>query len=226
MKILLIEDEIKIANAIKKGLEHEKYLVEVFHDGEEGLGAILDSEHDLVILDCMLPSLDGVEVCRKARAAKVKTPIIMLTARSQSEDKVGGLDAGADDYLVKPFSFEELLARLRALLRRPNNLTDNLMRVDDLVLDTATYEVSRDGKKVNLSRTEFNLLAYLMRNAGLVLTKDTIISHVWNFDADILPNTVEAYIGYLRAKIDKPFKSKPLIKTLRGFGYKLDGKLE
>ena len=150
-------------------------------------------------------------------------PIIILTAKDRIHDRVSGLNAGADDYLVKPFSFEELLARVRALLRRPPTTKDNILKVSDLSLNTITFEVKRGGKTINLSAKEFSLLEYLMRNSGQVLSKDKIISHVWDFDTDILPNTVEVYIGYLRSKIDRPFKGSPLIHTLRGFGYRLGG---
>lgn len=222
MNILLVEDERKIAHAIKQGFRQETYVCETYHDGESGLAAAIGSEYDVIILDRMLPGLDGLEVCKKIREAGVQTPIIMLTAKGQIRDRIAGLDAGADDYLVKPFAFAELLARVRALLRRPHETISNTLQVADLTLDTITYEVKRDDTLLRLSQTEFSLLEYLMRNHGRVLSKDTIITHVWDFDADILPNTVEAYIAYLRAKVDKPFPSKtPLIQTVRGFGYKL-----
>lgn len=222
MNILLVEDERKIAHAIKQGFRQETYVCETYHDGESGLAAAIGSEYDVIILDRMLPGLDGLEVCKKIREAGVQTPIIMLTAKGQIRDRIAGLDAGADDYLVKPFAFAELLARVRALLRRPHETISNTLQVADLTLDTITYEVKRDDTLLRLSQTEFSLLEYLMRNHGRVLSKDTITTHVWDFDADILPNTVEAYIAYLRAKVDKPFPSKtPLIQTVRGFGYKL-----
>lgn len=180
-------------------------------------------EYDVVILDRMLPGgVDGIQVCETARAEGIKTPIIMLTAKGQIRDRVVGLNAGADDYIVKPFSFEELLARARALLRRPHELEQNVLKVDDLTLDTLAYEVRREGKRIDLSQTEYSLLEYMMRNAGRVLSKDMIINHVWDFDADVLPNSVEVYVSYLRGKIDRPFKkSAPLIQTVRGFGYRL-----
>ncbi len=221
MKVLLIEDEIKIANAIARGLKQERFLVEVVNDGDSGLACALGDEYDLMIIDRMLPGTEGVEIVRQVRQKKIKTPILILTAKGQINDKVEGLDAGADDYLVKPFSFEELLARVRALLRRPSGVENEIIEVDCLKLNTRTYEIFRGNMPIELSRTEFALLEYLMRNAGQILTKDQIISHVWDFDADILPNTVEAYIGYLRRKIDSPFKKK-LIKTVRGFGYKVE----
>lgn len=222
MKALIVEDEPKIAAALKRGLSQERYTVDVYDDGELGLAAALSNEYDVIILDRMLPSIGGLGVCRRIRQAKITTPIIMLTAMSQIKDRIEGLDAGADDYLVKPFSFEELLARIRALLRRPADTTDNILQVGDLTLDTVSYEVRRAQKLVKLTSTEFALLEYLMRNSGHLLSKDKIISHVWDFDSDVLPNTVEAYIGALRRKIDRPFKSKALIKTERGFGYKIE----
>lgn len=223
MKLLIIEDEHKIARALQQGFKQERYTSEVYYDGEEGLAAALADEYDLIILDRMLPSLDGVAICKELRAKGNHTPILMLTAKGQVRDRVEGLDAGADDYLVKPFSFEELLARVRALLRRPHEAHDSVLTVADLTLDPANFEVTRAGQKISLTSTEYALLEYLMRNHARVLTKENIISHVWDFDADVLPNTVEAYIGYLRAKIDRPFDSPPLIHTVRGFGYKIHG---
>jgi len=222
MNILLVEDEHKIANAIKTGFRQETYACEVCYDGDSGLAAALGGEYDVIILDRMLPGMDGVEICKEIRAKGIQTPIIMLTAKGQIRDKVGGLNSGADDYMVKPFAFEELLARIRALLRRPQDNVGNVLQVEDLSLDTITFDVKRGETKIKLSQTEFALLEYLMRNYGRVLSKDNIITHVWDFDSDVLPNTVEAYVGYLRTKIDKPFASAtPLIQTVRGFGYKL-----
>ena len=221
MKILIVEDEHKIANAMKQGFKQERMNVDVAYDADEGLAAAIGEEYDAIILDRMLPGGDGLEVCKSIRAKGIQTPIIILTAKSQIRDRVSGLNGGADDYLTKPFSFEELLARVRALLRRPQDNIGNVLRVGDLSLDTITFEVKRGEKTIKLSSTEFALLEYLMRNYGRVLSKTNIISHVWDFDADILPNTVEAYIGYLRNKIDKPFSSPALIQTIRGFGYKI-----
>ena len=221
MKILLVEDEHKIANALKQGFKQERLNVEVCYDGDSGLAAATNDEYDVIILDRMLPGVDGLQICRAIRAKGVQSPVLMLTAKGQIKDKVDGLNSGADDYMVKPFSFEELLARVHALMRRPHENIGNILQVQDLTLDTVSYEVTRRGKKISLSSTEFALLEYLMRNYGRVLSKTNIISHVWDFDADILPNTVEAYIGYLRSKIDKPFSdAAPLIRTVRGFGYK------
>lgn len=224
MKILLVEDERKIARALKLGFEQERMVVETYDDGESGLAAALADEYDIIILDRMLPGgMDGIDICRKVRAEGTKTPILLLTAKGQVKDRVEGLNAGADDYLVKPFSFEELLARVRALLRRPQDVAGSTLRVGDLELDPVTYDVRREGRSIDLSQTEYALLEYLMRNHGRVLSKTNIINHVWDFDADVLPNTVEAYVGYLRNKVDRPFKA-PLLHTVRGFGYKLEAK--
>lgn len=221
MKLLLIEDEPKIARAIKMGLEQERSTVEIMYDGPSGLAAAQGDSYDAIILDRMLPGgMDGLEICEEIRSKGIKTPILMLTAKGQIRDRVNGLNAGADDYLVKPFSFEELLARLRALTRRPHETNGTKLYVDNLTLDTISYDVQRAGKPISLSQTEYSLLEYLMRNKNRVLSKANIINHVWDFDADILPNTVEAYIGYLRNKIDKPF-DKPLLHTVRGFGYRI-----
>lgn len=222
MRILLIEDEEKIARAIKRGLEQEAYAVDIAFDGEEGLARALIGKFDLMILDRMLPGIDdGLDICRAVRRKKLRQPVLLLTARDSTKDRVEGLDSGADDYLVKPFSFEELLARIRALLRRPEQLMDTTLRAADLEMKPGTYEVRRGSTPIALSRKEFALLEYLMRNQGRVLSKDRIIAHVWDFDADILPNTVEAFIASLRQKIDRPFKGPALIRTMRGFGYKL-----
>lgn len=219
MRILVVEDEHKIANAIKAGLEQENYAVDVEYDADGGLGAALHENYDVMVIDRMLPGeIEGLEICRQVRAANIHTPILLLTARDQTRDRVEGLNSGADDYLVKPFSFEELLARLRALMRRPSITSGTVLKVDDLTLDPVKYKVQRGGRQLALSAKEFALLEYMMRNPNRVLTKDNIISHVWDFDADVLPNTVEVYVGYLRSKIDKPFK-KPLLRTRRGFGY-------
>lgn len=223
MRILIVEDDHKIANAIKRGLEQESFAVDVSYEAKDGLGMAVTVEYDLVILDRMLPgTADGLMICRAMRDQHIHTPVLILTAKDQVSDRVSGLNGGADDYLVKPFAFEELLARIRALLRRPEVRTGSLIKVANLTLNTLTFKVSRDEKEIHLSGKEFALLEYLMRNPGRILTKDGIISHVWNYDADILPNTVEVYIGYLRNKIDKAFLDKPpLIKTIRGFGYKI-----
>ena len=222
MRLLIIEDEVKIANALKKALEQEKYAVDVAYDGDDGYAMASTEPYDLLVVDRMLPGdYDGLRIISELRKQSIKTPIIILTAIGQSYEKVKGLDIGADDYLVKPFSLDELLARIRALLRRPINEKPTILKAGDLTLNTTTYEVKRAGKVIALTGKEYSLLEYLMRNQNRPISKDSIISHVWNFDADILPNTVEVYIKYLRSKVDEPF-SKPLIKTIRGFGYKIE----
>lgn len=217
----MVEDEHKIANSIKKGLEHEKYAVDVVYDGTKGLDFALGEEYDLIILDRLLPGMDGIEICKSLRQHGNHTPVLMLTAKGQIEDRVEGLDAGADDYLLKPFAFTELFARIRALVRRPKQTTGSVLEISDLQLNTVTYEVSRNGKPVHLSTKEFSLLEYLMRHPGTIITKEQIINHVWNYDANVLPNSVEVYIKHLRNKIDAPFDGQSLIYTVRGFGYKI-----
>lgn len=220
----MVEDEHKIANSIKKGLEQESYAVDVAYDGNDGFDLASTEDYDVIILDLLLPGMDGVTICKKLREEKIHIPILMLTAKGELDDKVEGLNAGADDYLVKPFAFEEFLARIRALTRRPKKSLDSVLTVGDLTLDTLTFEVKRADKRIKLSKKEFALLEYLLRHKGNILTKDQIINHVWDYEADILPNTVEVYMGYLRNKIDRPFKNKPpLIQTVRGFGYKIAG---
>lgn len=227
MRILVVEDEHKIAGALKRGLEQESYAVDVAYDGDEGLSSALTDEYDVIILDRMLPGLlDGTEICKEVRANGIRTPIIMLTAKDKISDRVEGLNSGADDYLVKPFAFEELLARIRALLRRPQDHVGNVLQLDDLTLNTETYEVKRAGQSIQLSQREYALLEYFLRNQNRILSKANIISHVWDYDADILPNTLEVYVGYLRAKIERPFKGPELLHTVRGFGYKLSASTE
>ncbi len=225
-KILLVEDEIKIANAIKRGLKYEGFEVSIATDGEEGLELGKTLDFDCIILDRMLPLKEGVEVCKELRKSNIKTPIIMLTAKSGVNDKVEGLDAGADDYLAKPFSLDELLARIRAVLRRGSSLLNDVLKVGDLTLNTSTFEVKRSGILINLSKKEYDLLEYFMINANKTISKEKLINHVWDYDSDILLNTVEVYIGYLRNKIDKPFKDKKMLQTVRGFGYKLEGEVK
>ena len=221
MRILLIEDDIAISRLLKEGLEDESYAVDVAHDGSEGYRTASADEYDVIILDIMLPEMNGYEVCRALRKDGNKTPILMLTARDAERDIVEGLDTGADDYLAKPFSFDVLLARIRALLRRPNEKLEEILQVGDLKLDPSLKKVTRASQEINLTAKEYGVLEYLMRNKGKVLSKEQIISHVWDFDADVLPNNVELFIMFLRRKIDKPFKSK-LIHTVSGFGYKLE----
>jgi DNA-binding response OmpR family regulator len=222
MKILIVEDEHKIANALREGLEQESFAVDVAYEGEDGLSSAMYDEYDLIILDIMLPGMSGLEICQKLREKGDHTPILMLTAKDQPRDVVKGLNGGADDYLVKPFSFEVLLARVRALLRRPQASVGDTLTAGDLSLNTITKQVKRGKSEIALSSKEFALLEYLLRNQDKVVSKDTIMRHVWDFDADILPNTIEVFIAYLRAKIDKPFRGGDLIKTVRGFGYKIE----
>ena len=223
MRILIVEDEKKIANYLKKGLEQESFAVDVAYDGKYGYDLASSESYDLIVLDLMLPGIDGLEICRRLRDHNNHSPILMLTARGKIEDKVTGLNTGADDYLAKPFAFEELLARIKALTRRPREALPTILKTGNLTLDTNSYEVTRSEKEITLSKKEFSLLSYLLRNKGKVVTKGQIISKVWDFDADVLPNTVEVYIGYLRNKIDKPFgKTNQLIQTVRGFGYKIE----
>lgn len=221
MRVLLIEDEHKIARALKKTLEQERYAVDVRYDGDEGYSMATTEPYDVAIIDRMLPGEhDGLAIVRAMRAAKIHTPVLLLTALAGVKDRTEGLDSGADDYLVKPFALEELLARVRALLRRPKEQQSTILSAGDLTLNTITYDVKRGETPIQLTGKEFALLEYLLRNQGRPLPKELIIAHVWDYDADILPNTVEVYIKYLRTKVDQPF-DQPLIHTIRGFGYKL-----
>lgn len=220
MRILVVEDEHKIANSIKAGLEQEQFIVDVAYDGTQGYDLASSEEFDIIILDRLLPGMEGVALAKKLREQNIHTPILMLTAKGQISERVEGLNSGADDYLLKPFAFEELLARTRALVRRPKQSVDESLKVGNLNLNTKTFEVTRENKNISLSSKEFSLLEYLMRHPNLILSKDQIINHVWSYEADVLPNTVEVYIGYLRNKVDKPFKT-PLLQTIRGFGYKI-----
>ena len=220
MRLLVIEDEKKVARFIKKGLEEEGYAVDLAFDGEEGLAMLLDQVHDLILLDIALPKIDGLQVLKKLREKKVRTPVLLLTVRATIEDKVLGLDSGADDYLTKPFAFQELLARIRALLRRKGEVGDPILRVEDLVLDPARRLVTRGGEKIDLTTKEFALLEYLMRNAGRVVSRAMISEHVWNYDFDTETNVIDVYINYLRRKIDSG-RDKKLIHTVRGSGYVL-----
>ena len=218
MRVLIIEDEHKIANALKREFQQEHYAVDVCYDGEEGLAMGTNQPYDIMIIDLGLPKKDGLEVIKELRQQSVHTPVIVLTAKGSTSEKVAGLDAGADDYILKPFAMDEVLARVRALLRRPADQQTTVLEAEDLTLNTTTYEVKRGGKVIPLTSKEFSLLEYLLRNKGRPLSKDEIIGHVWDYDADVLPNTVEVYIRYLRQKIDDPF-DKPIIHTARGFGY-------
>lgn len=221
MRVLVIEDEHKIARALKKALEQETYAVDVSYDGDEGFAMATTEPYDVAVIDRMLPGQhDGISIIKAMREAKIHTPVLLLTALGSVSDRTTGLDSGADDYLVKPFALEELLARVRALLRRPTEQHATILTAGDLSLNTVTFEVKRGDTFIQLTGKEFALLEFLMRNQNRPLPKSTIISHVWDYDADVLPNTVEVYIKYLRNKVDQPF-DKPLIHTIRGFGYKL-----
>lgn len=223
MRILIIEDEHKIAQALRRSLQQESFAVDVSYDGDDGYAMAMTEPYDLAIIDWMIPGeYNGLDIVKAMRAAKNHTPILLLTAKATIADRTTGLDAGADDYLVKPFALEELLARVRALLRRPVEAQEIVLTAGDLTLNTVTYEVKRAGKSITLTGKEFALLEYLMRNQGRPNNKDAIIAHVWDYNADVLPNTVEVYMRYLRQKIEEPFKGPALIKTIRGFGYKIE----
>lgn len=222
MRILIIEDEHRIATAIKKGLEQERFAVDVAYTGTDGYDLASCEPYDLILMDIMLPGIDGVSLTKKLRNDDIHVPILMLTAKGEVSDKVAALNDGADDYLSKPFSFEELLARVRALLRRPKIQQGSSFSLGTLSIDTTTFHVVRSGIPIILSQKEFSLLEYMMRNKNKTLTKEQIISHVWDYDSDILPNTLEVFIKNIRKKIDLPFANeKPLIITVRGFGYKM-----
>ncbi len=218
MRVLLVEDEKKVASFIKKGLEEHGYAVDLASDGKIGLAMALDQLHDLVILDINLPEIDGLSVLRQIREKQVVTPVLFLTIRATIEDKVIGLDTGADDYLSKPFSFEELLARVRALLRRGADSKTPVLKVADLSLDPATRQVFRGGNRIELTSKEFAILEYFMRNAGRVLTRAMIINHAWDYDYEAETNMVDVYINYLRKKMDAAYQPK-LLHTIRGTGY-------
>lgn len=222
MRILLIEDEEKIASFIKRGLKEEHYVVDVAGDGEKAMFLAEINPYDLIILDIILPGKDGISVCKELRAKKIDVPILILTAKGSVKDKVEGLDAGADDYLAKPFAFEELLARVGALLRRNRAEKTTLLKLADLELDQLTHSVKRAGKEIALTAKEYALLEYLMLNAGQIVTRTMISEHVWNEDFDSFTNVIDVYVNYLRSKIDKGFK-KQLIHTTRGVGYILKG---
>ncbi|MDP9373393.1 MAG: response regulator transcription factor [Chloroflexota bacterium] len=220
MRVLVVEDEPSIAGFVRQGLSEAGYAVDVARDGQEGLEYGLAAEYDVIVLDLMLPRLDGLQLLGRLRAQGSKAPVLLLTARDGVDDRVAGLDAGADDYLVKPFAFPELLARVRALLRRPPLQSGTILRVGDLELDTARREVRRAGRLIDLSPREFTLLEYLLRHPGQVLTRTQIAEHIWNFDTYNESNVVDVYIGYLRRKVDRGF-ARPLIQTIRGVGYRL-----
>lgn len=223
MHILVVEDEKRLAFLLRRVLLEERHTVDLAHDGETGLDLALSDTYDVVVLDGMLPKLDGLEICRQMREERIMTPVLMLTARGAVEDRVNGLNVGADDYLTKPFAMEELLARINALLRRRERRFDETpkLTVADLTLDLVRHEAQRAGKPIELTAKEFALLEYLMRHAGRALTRTQIVDAVWRYDLDALSNVVDIYIHYLRDKIDRDH-SRHLIKTVRGVGYKID----
>ncbi|QBD76374.1 response regulator transcription factor [Ktedonosporobacter rubrisoli] len=227
MHILVVEDEQRLAYLLRRVLLEERYTVDLAYDGQSGLDLALSDTYDVVLLDVMLPGLDGLELCRQMRAEHIMTPVLMLTARSAVEDRVTGLNVGADDYLVKPFAMEELLARINALLRRRDRHFDETyqLNVGDLTLDLVRHEASRAGQIIELTAKEYALLEYLMRHPGQALTRTQIIDAVWKYDLEALSNVVDIYIHYLRDKIDQNF-SYPLIKTVRGIGYKIEARRE
>lgn len=218
MRILVVEDEKKVASFIKKGLEEEYYSVDVAFDGKEGLKLALSEEYDLIILDLMLPFKDGLSILKELRAEKIFTPVLILTARDTIQDKVTGLDSGADDYLAKPFSFEELLARIRALLRRNSVDKNNILKAGDLKLDTQAHKAYRNDIEIQLTAKEYAILEYLMRNKNRVVSRTKISEHIYEFHFDPETNVIDVYINKLRNKVDKGFE-KPIIHTVRGVGY-------
>ena len=220
MRILVVEDEKKVAGFIKKGLEEETYAVDVAVDGEEGFAMAEANQYDLIVLDLMLPKIDGLEVLTRCRENKINTPIILLTAKDSVEDKVTGLNKGADDYLTKPFAFSELLARIRSLLRRGQSETKTVLSLADLSLDMVSHKVNRNGEEIELTGKEYSLLEYFIRNQGKVLTRTMIAEHVWDYNFDTFTNVIDVYINHLRKKIDKDHPKK-LLHTLRGVGYVL-----
>lgn len=221
MRVLVIEDEKKIADFIKRGLKEEGYAVDVAYDGEEGLFLASTNEYDLILLDLMLPKIDGLTLCKNLRKTDNRAPVIMITAKDTVTDKVAGLDSGADDYITKPFAFEELLARVRAILRKKDTKATNLLKAADLTLDLVTHKVTRRGIEMTLTAKEYSLLEYLMRNKGKVVSRTMISEHCWDADFDTFTNVIDVYINYLRNKIDAPEHKKKLIHTVRGRGYTL-----
>ena len=220
MRLLVVEDERKVSSFIRKGLEEEGYAVDVAFDGKAGLQMAMDRVHDLIVLDINLPGMDGLSVLHELRRGRVSTPVLLLTVRANIEDKVLGLDAGADDYLTKPFAFQELVARIRALLRRQTEAKLPVLRFADLTLDPARHMVFRGDRKIELTAKEYALLDYFIRNPGRVLTRAMIASHVWDYDFDSMTNVIDVYVNYLRRKIDSDREHK-LIHTIRGAGYVL-----
>ena len=220
MRILIAEDEKTLNATLKKRLEEQSYSVDACLDGQEALDYLDSAEYDVVLLDIMMPKKSGLEVLRALRKKGRQTPVLLLTAKDSIDDRVDGLDAGADDYLVKPFAFEELMARIRVMLRKKSGQSSNLLSVGDLTLDLGTHTVVRDGQPISLSSREFALLRYLVMNQGMILSRDQIEQHIWNYDYEGSSNMIDVYIRYLRKKIDDPFEKK-LIHTVRGAGYVL-----
>lgn len=218
MRVLVVEDEVKMARAIRRGLEQEGYAVDVAADGHEGLHLAMETDYDAIVLDVLLPGMDGFAVCETLRTQNRWSPVLMLTAREAVQDRIRGLDVGADDYLTKPFAFGELLARLRTLLRRGPSERPAALQVGDVELDPAGHTVKRAGRAVDLSPREFALLEFLMRHPGETLTRSRIEEHVWDYNYDGLSNVVDVYVGYVRRKLEKPFGA-PFIRTVRGVGY-------
>ncbi|HEX8931563.1 MAG TPA: response regulator transcription factor [Patescibacteria group bacterium] len=221
MRILVVEDESNLAHSIKIGLEEEKFAVDIMQNGEKAYEQASVEEYDVIILDRMLPEMDGVEVCKKLREAKIFTPVLMLSARNTTEDKIEGLDSGADDYLTKPFLFVELLARIRALIRRATT-KEVILTLDSLSINPTTHVVTRKGEEISLTAKEYALLEFFMRHPNQIVTREQITSHVWDYSFDAMSNTIEVLIKRLRSKIDKAFpKEKQLFVTVRGLGYKI-----
>lgn len=223
MRILVVEDEFSLARTIKIGLEDEKFAVDVIHNGKEAYEHASVEEYDVIILDRMLPEMDGLEVCEKLRTDKIFTPILMLTARSSTEDKIKGLESGADDYLAKPFSFGELIARIRSLIRR-STTKETILKLDSLVVNPSTHVVTRSDNEINLTAKEYAMLEFFLRHPNQIVTREQIINHVWDYSYDSMSNTIEVLIKRLRSKIDKAFPNeRQLFITVRGMGYKIAG---
>jgi heavy metal response regulator len=220
MKILVIEDEKKVANFLQKGLKEEQFVVDVAYDGLDGEHLATTNDYDLILLDIMLPGKDGIEILKTLRQRQINIPVIMLTAKEMVEDKLKGFNAGCDDYISKPFSFEELLVRIRAVLRRGSGALSNVLTFADLTLDLISHKVIRDGREIELTAKEYTLLEYLVRNPNRVLTRTMIAEHVWDYNYDSFTNVIDVYINYLRNKVDRGFATK-LIYTVRGVGYVL-----
>lgn len=226
MRVLLVEDNRRLSLSLKNSLIEEGYAVDTAFDGKEGLDLAAYTPYDLIILDVMLPEMNGLEVCRTLRREGLKTPILLLTARDAVEDRVKGLDSGADDYLVKPFAMSELLARLRALMRREASSKSGLLQVGDLVIDPATHFVERNGQDIKLTAREYTLLEYFMRHPNQLITREMVENHLWNYDFESISNVVDVYVRRLRRKIDDPFGEPRMLETIRGAGYRLRAPLK